>query len=53
MMNLPGLSFTEEDGPIGYVHKTDFIGELVLAIHTVALGNSFVSQTFRKNRKDP
>jgi DNA-binding NarL/FixJ family response regulator len=50
LMDLEGLSLSSslEEGPVGYVHKNDIFNELKLAIHTVMLGNTYISRTFRE-----
>ena len=48
MFDLRGLSASEEEAPVGYLHKMDLFNELKLAIHAVALGDSYISRSFRE-----
>ena len=47
MMELEGL--TIEVKSVGYVHKNDLFNELKVAVHTVLLGNTYISKSFRKS----
>jgi DNA-binding NarL/FixJ family response regulator len=49
-MDLKDLPASEEETCIGYLHKVDLFNELKLAIHAVALGNSYISRSFREHR---
>ncbi len=45
--DLPGLVPSIEQGPVGYVHKTDLFNELKLAINMVAHGIFYISRSLR------
>jgi hypothetical protein len=49
MMDIGALVSSIPEDPVGYVHKMDLFNELKLAIQQVALGNSYVSRSFREN----
>ena len=49
MMNIEQLPSNLEEIPVGYVHKTDLVNELRLAVHAVAVGRSYVSRSLREN----
>jgi DNA-binding NarL/FixJ family response regulator len=46
--DLKDLAASEEETCIGYLHKLDLFNELKLAIHAVALGDSYISRSFRE-----
>ena len=48
--DLKDLAANEEETCIGYLHKMDLFSELKLAMHAVALGNSYISRSFRERR---
>jgi len=42
------IAATVEQGPVGYVHKTDIVEELKPAVHSVARGRFYASRLFRE-----
>ncbi len=46
-IDIGELSSFVEDGPVAFVHKTDLVPELELAVWTVADGRSYLSQSLR------
>ena len=49
-MDLEGPNTVVEEGSVAYVSKSDLFNELKHAIDAVALGDSYVSRSFRKRR---
>ena len=43
---LFSTSMAEEKEPVGWVHRYDLFNELKAAVHTVASGNGYISQSF-------
>src|SRR5262245_39466575 len=50
IMDYEGFDPPAEESPVGYVHKIDIFTELKLAIRTVAVGNSYISRSFKKRQ---
>jgi len=49
VMSIAGFSGRVE-GPVGYVHKNDLFSELKLAVHSVMLGDIYISRSFRREQ---
>lgn len=53
MIDIDEILSSLVDGAVGYVHKMDLFQELKTAIHEVALGGSYISQSFRERLGGP
>ena len=45
-IDFDGLFSASMDEPVGWVHRYDLFNELKAAVHTVASGNGYISQSF-------
>jgi response regulator NasT len=52
VMTREALSYVVEDGPVGFVNKTDLLAELRSAVNAVGLGVSYLSRSFRQNHNN-
>jgi DNA-binding NarL/FixJ family response regulator len=53
VLHIDSFAAAIEEGPVGYVHKNDLFSELKLAVHSVMLGDVYISKSFRREQGEP